>query len=42
MKDWVYINYYSPNSKQPVSNKLLVIGFLRKFFKFNLFFYYKL
>ena len=42
MKNILYINYYSPKCKIPVSNKLLVIGFLRIFFKFKFFYYIKL
>lgn len=37
IKDYIYIKLY--NEKDRVSNKLLVIGFLRKYFKFKFFFY---
>lgn len=40
MKQYLYIKLYGPEDK--VSNKLLVIGFLRKFFKFKLFIYIQL
>lgn len=39
MKDILYIHYYSPKSKIPVSNKLLVIGILRLLFKHKYFYY---
>ena len=35
LKDIIYIHYYY----KKVRNNLLVIGFLRKWFKFKLFFY---
>lgn len=49
MKDYFYIqrynkNYHNPfNGKhEPVDNDILVIGFLRKWFKFKLFLYINL
>jgi hypothetical protein len=42
MKNFLYIHYYSPNSSNPVSNKLLVIGLFRIWFGFELFKYIKL
>ncbi len=42
MKNFLYIHYYSPTSKTPVSNKLLVIGVLRLLFKHKYFYYIKL
>ena len=36
MKDFIYIKLYKPPQ---VTNKLLVIGFLRKIFGFKFFFY---
>jgi hypothetical protein len=38
---WVYVYHYTPK-KNKVSNRLLVIGFLRKFFGFRFFFYFKI
>lgn len=35
MKNYIYLHYYH----KKVDNKLLVIGFLRKYFKFKLFLY---
>lgn len=37
LKDYIYIHYYKKSL-----NKLLVIGFLRKFFGFKLFIYQNL
>lgn len=38
MNDYIYIFYY-PTEKYKCNNKLLVIGFLRKFFGFKFFYY---
>lgn len=38
ISDWLLIRYY-PSKKCKSANKLLVIGLLRKFFKFKLFLY---
>jgi hypothetical protein len=32
----IYLKFYSPNSKNPVSNKLLVIGIFGKMFYVNI------
>lgn len=39
MENWLYIEYYRPPK---YTNKLLVIGLLRKWFGFKLFLYIKL
>ncbi len=41
IKDFIYINRY-PNKDCKCVNKLLVIGFLRKYFNFKLFYYINL
>lgn len=41
IKDYIYIKKYTPE-KDKISNKLLVIGIMRKFFKFKFFYYIKL
>lgn len=38
MKDYIYIRYYYPK-KDKITNKVFVIGFLRKYFKFKCFYY---
>jgi hypothetical protein len=41
MRDFIYIRLYTP-SRDKITNRLLVIGFLRRWLKFKLFFYIKL
>lgn len=38
IKDYIYLHYYNKN----YTNKLLTIGFLRKYFQFKLFLYINL
>ena len=39
LDDFIYIKYYRPSDTNRISNKVLVIGFLRTYFKFKLFKY---
>jgi hypothetical protein len=40
--DYIYIFMYPKLPKYPCTNRLLVIGFLRKYFGFKLFYYFNL
>lgn len=41
MKNYIYIKRY-PTKKYPCSNKLLVVGFFKKWFNFKFFFYFNI
>ena len=41
LDNYIYVKLYSPK-KDKITNKLLVIGFLRKYYKFKFFYYYNL